>query len=61
MVDLDFYLQDESNRSHYNNGPFLSDPSRYLYHHIAFNEFAYELLRKNGERAARDNNPGELA
>ena len=47
MVDLDFYLQDESNRSHYNNGPFLSDPSRYLYHHIAFDEFVYELLRQN--------------
>ena len=49
MIDLDFYLQSESNRSHYNNSPFLSDPSQYLYHHIAFDEFAYELLRKNVE------------
>ncbi len=47
MIDLDFYLQSSSNRSHYNNSPFLSDPNQYLYHHIAFDEFAYELLRKN--------------
>ena len=49
MIDLDFYLQSSSNRSHYNNSPFLSDPNQYLYHHIAFDEFAYELLRKNTE------------
>jgi hypothetical protein len=49
MVNLDFYLQSDSNRSHYNSSPFLSDPSQYLYHHIAFDEFAYELLRKNPE------------
>ncbi|MEZ4631381.1 MAG: hypothetical protein R2880_11850 [Deinococcales bacterium] len=47
MVDLDFYLQSDSNRSHYNSNPFLSDPNEYLYNHIAFDEFAYELLRKN--------------
>ena len=47
QVDLDFYLQSDSNRSHYNSSPFLSDPSQYLYHHIAFDEFAYELLRKD--------------
>lgn len=47
MIDLDFYLQSSSNRSHYNSGPFLSDPNQYLYHHIAFDEFAYELLRNN--------------
>ena len=45
MIDLDFYLQ-PNNRSHYNNSPFLSDPNAYLYNHIAFDEFAYELLRK---------------
>ncbi len=49
MVDLDFYLQTSSNRSHYNSSPFLSDPNQYLYHHIAFDEFAYELLRRNPE------------
>lgn len=49
MIDLDFYLQTSSNRSHYNSSPFLSDPNQYLYYHIAFDEFAYELLRKNPE------------
>jgi hypothetical protein len=47
MVDLDFYLQSYSNRSHYTSDAFRSDPNQYLYYHIAFDEFAYELLRKN--------------
>lgn len=47
MIDLDFFLQTHSNRSHYNSSPFLSDPNQYLYHHIAFDEMAYELLRRN--------------
>ena len=47
MIDLDFYLQTDSNRSHYTNDAFRSDPNQYLYYHIAFDEFAYELLRKN--------------
>ena len=55
QVDLDFYLQSDSNRSHYNSSPFLSDPSQYLYHHIAFDEFAYELLRKNPETVGEVN------
>lgn len=46
MIDLDFYLQTYSNRSHYTNDAFRSDPNQYLYYHIAFDEFAYELLRK---------------
>lgn len=46
MIDLDFYLQTYSNRSHYNSDSFISDPNQYLYYHIAFDEFAYELLRK---------------
>jgi len=46
LVDLDFYLQTDSNRSHYNNDAFRSDANQYLYYHIAFDEFAYELLRK---------------
>jgi len=49
MIDLDFYLQSQSNRSHYNSDAFRSDPNQYLYYHIAFDEFAYELLRKNIE------------
>ena len=47
MIDLDFYLQTYSNRSHYNSDAFRSDPNQYLYYHIAFDEFAYELLQKN--------------
>lgn len=46
-VDLDFYLQTNSNRGHYNSDAFRSDPNEYLYYHIAFDEFAYELLRRN--------------
>ena len=46
MIDLDFYLQTYSNRTHYNSDAFRSDPNQYLYYHIAFDEFAYELLRK---------------
>ena len=49
MIDLDFYLQTYSNRSHYNSDAFRSDPNQYLYYHIAFDEFAYELLRKARE------------
>ena len=47
LIDLDFYLQTYSNRSHYNSDAFRSDPNQYLYYHIAFDEFAYELLRKS--------------
>jgi len=45
QTDLDFYLQVYSNRSHYDNSAFFSDPSQYLYYHIVFDEFAYDLLR----------------
>ncbi|HSM71614.1 MAG TPA: hypothetical protein VK851_08730 [Anaerolineales bacterium] len=51
MIDLDFYLQTYSNRSHYTSDAFRSDPNQYLYYHIAFDEFAYELLRKNPQAA----------
>jgi hypothetical protein len=47
LINLDFYLQTYSNRGHYHNDAFRSDPNEYLYYHIAFDEFAYELLRKN--------------
>ena len=49
MINLDFYLQSQANRSHYNSDAFRSDPNQYLYYHIAFDEFEYELLRKNPE------------
>ena len=44
MIDLDFYMQIYSNRSHYDTGAFFSDPSQYLYYHIVFDEYAYHLL-----------------
>lgn len=53
MIDLDFYLQTDSNRGHYNSDAFRSDPNKYLYYHIAFDEFAYELLRKRQQALQR--------
>jgi hypothetical protein len=53
MIDLDFYLQTEGNRTHYTNDAFRSDPNQYLYYHIAFDEFAYQLLRKNAPAPSR--------
>lgn len=47
LTDLDFYIQSPSNRSHYNSSVFFSDPSLYLQYHIAFDEYAYEVLRNN--------------
>lgn len=52
MIDLDFYMQIYSNRSHYDSGVFFSDPSQYLYYHIVFDEFAYQILRDRSERSA---------
>ena len=52
MIDLDFYMQVFSNRSHYDSGAFFSDPSQYLYYHIVFDEFAYHILRNKPARAA---------
>ena len=45
LIDLDFYMQVYSNRSHYNSSAFFSDPSQYLAYHIVFDEFAYYCLR----------------
>jgi len=45
LIDLDFYMQIYANRSHYNNSAFFSDPSQYLYYHVAFDEFAYHCLK----------------
>jgi hypothetical protein len=53
MIDLDFYLQEYSNRGHYHSDSFRSNPNEYLYYHIAFDEFAYELLRKNKQALQR--------
>lgn len=47
LTDLDFYLQAESNRGHYNSNVFFSSPSLYLHNHIAFDEYAYRILREH--------------
>ena len=44
-IDLEFYMQVYSNRSHYNSSAFFSDPSQYLAYHIVFDEFAYHCLQ----------------
>ena len=45
-TDLDFYIPDESNRGHFNSSVFFSNPSMYLQNHIAFDEYAYHILRE---------------
>ncbi|MFY7875447.1 MAG: hypothetical protein ACOVQM_08390, partial [Pirellula sp.] len=45
LIDLDFFMQAESNRGHYNNSPFFANPNQYLYYHIVFDECVYEILR----------------
>lgn len=45
QVDLDFFMQEVSNRGHYNTSAFFSNPSQYLYYHIVFDEVAYDLLQ----------------
>lgn len=45
-TDLDFYLPDDANRGHFNSSVFFANPSLYLQNHIAFDEFAYHVLRE---------------
>lgn len=44
LIDLDFYLPEPANRNQYNSSVFFSDPSQYLYGHIAFGEYVYQTL-----------------
>lgn len=44
QIDLDFFMQETSNRGHYNSSAFFSNPSQYLYYHIVFDEVVYDLL-----------------
>lgn len=44
QIDLDFFMQEVSNRGHYNSSAFFSNPSQYLYYHIVFDEVCYEML-----------------
>jgi hypothetical protein len=50
QVDLDFFMQEVSNRGHYNTSAFFSNPSQYLYYHIVFDEVAYDLLKNHPPR-----------
>lgn len=43
-TDLDFYLPDYSNRTHFNTSVFFANPSLYLQNHIALDEYVYETL-----------------
>jgi hypothetical protein len=45
QIDLDFFMQEVSNRGHYNSSAFFSNPSQYLYYHIVFDEVVYDILR----------------
>ena len=44
QIDLDFFMQEVSNRGHFNNSAFFSNPSQYLYYHIVFDEVCYDML-----------------
>ncbi|MBN70102.1 MAG: hypothetical protein CME32_12595 [Gimesia sp.] len=44
QIDLDFFMQEVSNRGHYNSSAFFSNPSQYLYYHIVFDEVVYDIL-----------------
>ena len=44
QTDLDFFMQEVSNRGHYNSSAFFSNPSQYLYYHIVFDEVVYDIL-----------------
>jgi len=45
LVDLDFFMQSETNRGHFGSSPFFSNPNQYLYYHIVFDECVYDMLR----------------
>jgi hypothetical protein len=45
LIDLDFFMQSDSNRGHYSSSPFFANPNQYLYYHIVFDEVVYEMLR----------------
>ena len=55
LVDLDFFMQAETNRGHFGSSPFFSNPNQYLYYHIVFDERVYEILRSIKPRQSRSN------
>lgn len=52
LIDLDFFMQEVSNRGHYNSSAFFSNPSQYLYYHIVFDEVVYDMLLKQSPTPA---------
>lgn len=44
QITLDFFMQEVSNRGHYNASAFFANANQYLYYHIVFDEVAYDLL-----------------
>ena len=50
QVTLDFFMQEATNRGHYNSSAFFSNPNQYLYYHIVFDEVVYDLLRNRPPR-----------
>lgn len=53
QIDLDFFMQEVSNRGHYNSSAFFSNPSQYLYYHIVFDEVCYDMLTNRPPPSAR--------
>lgn len=56
LIDLDFFMQEVSNRGHYNSSAFFSNPSQYLYYHVVFDEVVYDLLTHHPP-TPRENHP----
>jgi len=52
-IDLDFFMQEVSNRGHYRSSAFFSNPSQYLYYHVVFDEVVYKLLRDRPAASAK--------
>lgn len=52
QIDLDFFMQETSNRGHYNSSAFFSNPSQYLYYHIVFDEVVYDILSNQPPKTA---------
>lgn len=65
QIDLDFFMQETSNRGHYNSSAFFSNPSQYLYYHIVFDEVCYDMLTNRPPKVStapsHAADPGEFA
>lgn len=61
QIDLDFFMQEVSNRGHYNSSAFFSNPSQYLYYHIVFDEVCYDMLMNRRPAVTRATVSSSLA